>query len=86
MKSFILYHLHTSTRKEGKCRDSLRKGNKEETRRGREHRTKEGKKGQRDGNKTLKKGKRGNRSSSRQKKAALGYKEKLNSCGFFGEE
>lgn len=47
---------------------------------------KEGKKGQRDGNKTLKKGKRGNHSSSRQKKAALGYKEKLNSCGFFGEE
>lgn len=31
--------LHVSTRKEGKLRDPLRKGNKEEARRGREHRT-----------------------------------------------
>lgn len=47
--------LHTSTRKEGKFRDPLEKGNKEETRTGREIRTREGKKGQRDGSKMFKK-------------------------------
>lgn len=47
--------LHTSTRKEGKFRDPLQKGKKEETRRGREIRTRERKKGHRDGSKMFKK-------------------------------